>query len=97
MALENMVSVKDASEDLANKYAMQVSKLGYNLSYGYIYDDKEPVIKATAQYTSWRRVFYKFGTESTQKKVRALIPATYEYNGKIFPVKFSVASIGRFL
>jgi replication-associated recombination protein RarA len=89
-----MSAAKDLADELRNEY----KKLGYSLSYGYTFDDKKnTVISMTAQYTSWKRLCYKFGSEKTQAKARALAPKTREYEGNIIPVEFSVASVGKFL
>jgi len=82
------VLVKEASKDLANKFSEQFNNLGYHLSHGYTYITAEqPVILVNAQYTSWRRIFHAFGSESVQNKIRELTPQTYDYNGKTFPIK----------
>ncbi|MGV8086167.1 MAG: hypothetical protein ACP5N1_00920 [Candidatus Woesearchaeota archaeon] len=98
MTIDNVVSVRDASKDLANKFREQFNELGYHLSYGHTHINAgQPVILVNAQYTSWRRIFYTFGSEKIQNKIRELVPQEYEYNGKIFPTKLSFLDSGKFL
>jgi len=83
----------EASKNLVNKIQKQAEEIGYSLSPDVDCEKGgHPYIVIVAHYTSLYSIRHESGTKNSRDKLDALIPKTFNYKKKNFPVEPEILS-----